>query len=182
MTWLLTWNTYGTRLPGDARGFVSGVRAAAGAREVHNQPGTPVDADVPALRRYAASVMAHPIVLLEPHHAAALMGQFRETAAHRGWALAALAVMANHVHLVVECPDTISGGRLLADFKAYATRKLDQLAAEPRRWWTERGSTRALKCPEAVSAAVEYVKQQHAPLVVWYRVAELASGATSVRR
>jgi hypothetical protein len=28
--WMITWTTYGTRLPGDARGFVSNVRDGPG--------------------------------------------------------------------------------------------------------------------------------------------------------
>ena len=169
MTWLLTWTTYGTRLPGDARGFVSGTRTALGEREVHNQPGTPVDADIPALRRYAESIMTQPAVWLMAEQADAVAAQFRETAAHRGWSLRALAVMANHVHLVVDVPDAVDTGKLLTDFKAYATRRLDREFGKgsKQRWWSERGSTRALKHSDAVAAGIEYVKNQHVPLVVW---------------
>src|SRR5439155_10845907 len=48
MTWLLTWTTYGTWLPGDVRGFVSGVRTETGETQTHTQPGTPVVADIPS--------------------------------------------------------------------------------------------------------------------------------------
>jgi REP element-mobilizing transposase RayT len=169
MTWLLTWTTYGTRLPGDARGFVSRVRTEAGEVVVHNQPGTPVDADLPALRRYAASIMTQAPVWLTAEQAEEVVEQLRETAAHRGWSVRAIAVMADHVHLVVEVPDDIPAGKLLTDFKAYATRRLDRrFGASPKqRWWTERGSTRALKSPNAVAAAIGYVARQHRPLVVW---------------
>src|SRR3954453_21612075 len=124
--WLLTWTTYGTRLPGDARGFVSRVRTGAGEVVVHNHPGTPVDADVPALQRYAASIMTQAPVRLTAEHAAAVVEQVRQTAAHRGWSVRAVAVMADHVHLVVEVPDDVPAGKLLTDFKAYASRRLDR--------------------------------------------------------
>jgi REP element-mobilizing transposase RayT len=168
MTWLLTWTTYGTRLPGDARGFVSRVRTEDGRTEIHNEPGTPVDADIPALARYAESIMLQPPVLLTAEQASAVAEQFRETAAHRGWVLHAMAVMANHVHLVVDAPDAVATTKLLTDFKAYATRRLDRgRDGAKRRWWSERGSTRPLKHADAVTAAVEYVKNQHDPLVIW---------------
>jgi REP element-mobilizing transposase RayT len=177
MTRLLTWTTYGTRLPGDARGFVSRIRTESGGTEIHNQHGSPVDADVPALRRYAESIMAQPAVWLAAEQAEAVAEQFRETAAHRGWPLLAVAVMADHVHLVVEVPDEVAAGKVLTDFKAYATRRLDREFGNGarRRWWTERGSTRALKHPDAVAGAVAYVKNQYEPLVVW--LPDDASGA-----
>src|SRR5947208_16332563 len=126
MTWLLTWTTYGTWLPGDVRGFVSGVRTETGETQIHNQPGTPVDADIPSLYRHAHSIMKQPEVRLTAAQAQAVIGQFRETATHCGWVLHAAAVMGNHVHLVVEAADDVPAGKLLTDFKAYATRRLDR--------------------------------------------------------
>ena len=43
-TWLLTWTTYGTWLPGDERGFVSNVAEGDGPEVKHNVSGTPYDA------------------------------------------------------------------------------------------------------------------------------------------
>jgi REP element-mobilizing transposase RayT len=179
MTWLLTWSTYGTRLPGDARGFVSRLRTDTGGTVIHNQPGTPVDADIPALRRYAESIMTQPATLLTAEQAGVVAEQFRETAAYRRWPLHAIAVMADHVHLVVDAPDAITSAKLLTDFKAYSTRRLDRDfgGGMKRRWWTERGSTRALKHADAVAAAVAYVKNQHEPLVVWLPDDNASGGA-----
>src|SRR4051812_43167191 len=98
--WLLTWGTYGTRLPGDERGFVSTVREGAGPRVRHNVPGTPIDADVPGLREAARSQMRGGPIYLVVEQANDLLAQFQETAAHRNWQLLAVAVMANHAHLV----------------------------------------------------------------------------------
>src|SRR5262249_61062771 len=41
--WLLTWTTYGSWLPGDARGSVASVRNKTGPRIEHDQPGIPVE-------------------------------------------------------------------------------------------------------------------------------------------
>ncbi len=169
MTWLLTWTTYGTRLPGDSRGFVSGLRNENREVVIHNQPGTPVDANVPALERYARSIMTQSAVWLTSEQANTVAKQFRETATFREWRLFAIAVMANHVHMVVEVPDSVPSAKLLTDFKAYSTRKLNDTFTRgtKHKWWTERGSTRALRQPGAVTAAIEYVKKQHSPLVIW---------------
>src|SRR2546430_3302198 len=48
------------------------------------------------------SIMKQSEVWLTAEQARAVVEQFRETATHRGWVLHAVAVMANHVHLVVE--------------------------------------------------------------------------------
>jgi hypothetical protein len=44
--WLLTWTTYGSWLPGDRRGFVGKLRDETGRPIIHNEPGTPCDADM----------------------------------------------------------------------------------------------------------------------------------------
>jgi hypothetical protein len=62
--WFLTWTTYGSWLPGDARGFVSPVRDGDGPEVVHNQPGTPYDADMPGLRKTAQHSLKGPPVYL----------------------------------------------------------------------------------------------------------------------
>src|SRR5271157_1634254 len=123
--WLLTWTTYGTWLPGDRRGFVSEVRDEMGEKVLQNVPGTPCDADLPPLRAYAASIMTEDAVFLELAQAEALAEQLRETAGHRGWRLLALAVMANHVHVVVGVPRDPDPEQILGDFKAWGTRRLN---------------------------------------------------------
>ncbi len=78
--WFLTWTTYGSWLPGDARGFVGSIRlmqdqepddwhrrlensvltenpsqSTDEVRVVHNIPGTPYDGEIPPLERYSRS-------------------------------------------------------------------------------------------------------------------------------
>jgi REP element-mobilizing transposase RayT len=169
--WLLTWTTYGTWLPGDPRGFVTPIRDDAGKQVIHNEYGTPCDADVAPLRNYAQSILRQAPVWLTAEQANVVAVQLRETAAHRAWGLLALAVMANHVHVVLEAPENIPSQKILGDLKAYATRALDRaFGTTPKRiWWTERGSKRLKPTPEAAAAAVRYVRDQKNPLVVWTR-------------
>jgi REP element-mobilizing transposase RayT len=178
--WLLSWTTYGTWLPGDGRGFVSEVRDDAGEKVLHNLPGTPCDEDVPPLQAYAAAIMTGDAVRLDIAQAQAVADQLRETATHRGWQLLALAVMANHVHVVVGVPGDPDPEKLLGDFKAWATRRLNTGWGRRDRWWTQSGSRRKKQSPQAIRSAVLYVRDQPRALVVWLPpavVAALASGA-----
>jgi REP element-mobilizing transposase RayT len=165
--WLLTWTTYGTWLPGDRRGFVVELRDESGEKVLHNEPGTPCDADLPALQGFAASIMTEDRVLLNLVQAEALAEQLRETAAHRGWRLLALAVMANHIHAVVGVPDDPDPEKLLGDFKAWCTRRLNTGWGRREHWWTQSGSKRRKKTAAALRAAIKYVRDQSSALVVW---------------
>jgi REP element-mobilizing transposase RayT len=180
--WLLTWTTYGTWLPGDERGFVSPVltshrRAgdvspppeAPSKRTIHNTPGGAIDRDEPKLKQLSRDLLKGPPIFLDERQAAALLKQFQETAAHRGWVLLAAAIMRAHVHLVVGVPGDPDPEKLLGDFKAYGSRTLNRdfgrRASDT--WWTENGSTRVKRDERAIIAAVRYVARQEKPLVVW---------------
>jgi REP element-mobilizing transposase RayT len=167
--WLLTWTTYGTWLPGDARGFVSPVREGPGPEVRHNMPGSSYDEDMPGLVRASQSALKGAPVFLDAEQSDVLLQQFRATAAHRGWELLAAAVMANHTHLIVGVPGDPDPSVLLRDFKGYGSRALNGRWPRPAggTWWTESGSRRKLPGAEAVWAAVEYVKRQANALVIW---------------
>ena len=168
-SWLLTWTTYGTWLPGDPRGFVSNVRDGPGPEVRHNRPGTPYDADDPRVRRRALANLVGTPVFLAAHHASLLAEQFRQTAAFRGWTILAGAIMTNHVHLVVRVPGDPDPAGLLHDFKSYGTRRLQQAGMRPTgaRWWTHGGSRRKLPDEHAVAAAIRYVLNQPHALITW---------------
>ena len=50
----------------------------------------------------------------------------------------------------------------MRDFKVYASRRLNRLGVDPpnRKRWTRHGSTRWLRKPEHVAAAIEYVVEE----------------------
>src|SRR5262249_48829249 len=154
---------------GDERGFVSNVRDGEGPEIRHNVPGTEPDAKQRGLWLAAQAQVVGPAVYLSPNHAAEILGQFQETARYRGWELLAVAIMVNHVRLVVGVPGDLPPETLLRDLKSYASRKLNKRCERPASgtWWTESGSRRKLPTEEAVMAAVAYVGNQEYPLVVW---------------
>lgn len=58
-------------------------------------------------------------VRINAEHAQALLLQFQETARYRDWQLLAVAIMTNHIHLVVEADGAVDPIKILGDFKAY---------------------------------------------------------------
>jgi REP element-mobilizing transposase RayT len=163
-------------LPGAARGFVGRVwehrpdDPEDESRVVHNVPGTPCDKDVPGLEQASRALMKGPPIHLTTAYAEVLLGQFQETACHRGWELRAIAIMFNHFHIVVGVLGDPKPAKILGDFKSWGTRTLSQRFGEPasETWWTERGSRRKLANATALAAANHYVLyEQPDPLVTW---------------
>jgi REP element-mobilizing transposase RayT len=168
--WLLTWTTYGTWLPGDPRGSVTSVRASAGPRVEHDRPGEPWEGPLPGLNRSARAALRGPPLYLTLEQAKALLAQFRETAAYRGWRLDGAAVMANHTHLVVGVAGDPDLEDLVRDFKSYGSRALNRRWGKPVNgsWWGGGGgSKRKLPDEAARTAALQYLRRQHRPLLVW---------------
>ncbi len=174
-TWLLTSTTYGTWLPGDARGFVGRVFDIRDGddetkrRIEHNRYWTEYDRDMQGLRRKSQELMKGDPVWLNPEQAAVVRDQFLETARYRKWSISTIAVMANHFHLIVTAPESTSTDVLLRDLKSYASRALNLKWAKPLsgRWWTTSASRRRLIGEAAVGAAIRYVLAQHAPLALF---------------
>ncbi|TWT94029.1 Transposase IS200 like protein [Botrimarina colliarenosi] len=173
--WLLTSTTYGTWLPGDARGSVTSVRdyrTTDGDRRVrveHDRHGELWEAPIPKLAQCATAQMARSAVWLNAQHASLVTESFVATAAYRGWTLHASSVMANHFHVVASAPPDVRAEKLLRDFKAYASRALNQHAGSQGAdlWWTRSGSRRPLWDVRALDRAVNYVLNQQKPLCVW---------------
>ncbi|MBA4016816.1 MAG: hypothetical protein C0483_06490 [Pirellula sp.] len=173
--WLLTNSTYGTRLPGDHRGFVGRVTDHRSLdppdhRVIHNVPGTTVDEDAPELEERSREIMRGPPIYLARDHALEMLAQFWETATQRSWRIFAAAAMDNHFHIVIGVLGDPSPGKILGDLKSWATRRLTRVFGKPasETWWTERGSKRKLPDDAAVTAAMRYVLyEQPEPLLAW---------------
>lgn len=125
---------------------------------------------MPGLHRSAQELMKGSPIYLDLEKAEAVLAQFQETAGHRGWTLLAVSIMANHFHMVVEVSGDPAPRKVLADFKAYASRKLNRTYGKPlaKKWWTEKGSKRKLPDNRAIADGIHYVLyKQPNPLVVW---------------
>jgi REP element-mobilizing transposase RayT len=152
IAFLFTWSTYGTWLPGDARGWVEyrhGFQLAD-----------------PTLELECAARMTEDALRLAPHQRQRVHEQVIETCGHKHWPLHAVNCRTNHVHVVlssVEAPKAIR-----EQLKAWCTRRLNELQADSgvaeheRRshWWSDRGSIRWIFREEELAAAVSYVRDQ----------------------
>ena len=164
---LLTWTTYGTWLPGDDRGSVSRASRPNGEQSLRNLPGDPYDRDDPHREAGATERMKGNPVHLTREHATRLLSCIADTCERHGLELLALAIMANHVHVL--CQGDQHGQEMLQALKGNASRRLSQeftLESAPR-WWTKSGSRRRIRAGADLTAAIDYVKNQEFPLLVW---------------
>jgi REP element-mobilizing transposase RayT len=124
---------------------------------------------MPELQEYARIELKGPPIVLTAEQAEAMFLQFYETATIRNWKLLAVGIMAKHVHIVVGVMGDPDPNKVLGDFKSYASRRLSRKWGKPKSetWWTERGSTRKLRDEAALLAAIEYVRNQENPLLIW---------------
>ncbi len=81
----------------------------------------------------------------------------------------AVAVMRNHIHMVLGVSGDPEPEHLKKDVKAYASRRMNRQFGrrEEGTWWTTGGSVRKLANEESLAAAIEYVRNQENPLLVW---------------
>jgi len=152
--YFLTWATYGTWLPGDARGWIE-------YRHGWQLPD-------PIRTLEASTRMTEDACRLGIEQRAAVQQQIAETCQHRGWHLHAINCRSNHVHVVVSAGAT-RPQQIRVELTAWATRRLKQHACElanasgydgsRENWWAERGSLRFLYDEPSLEAAILYVTE-----------------------
>ena len=138
----LTWTTYGSWLPGDARGWV----------DDHGQTREPS----PGLAHNARLLMPEQSVVLTTHQRHVVEDAIVEQCTFRGWTLHAVNCRTTHVHVVVSTGERITH-RVMGRFKAWCSRRLSEGFHSKRKWWTKGGSMRRLYDHRAIEAVVEYV-------------------------
>lgn len=148
LAYFITFTTYGTWLQGRDPGWVD--------RE-HNEYGTPIpptDREREALHR---NRMRQPEYRLDEARRAVVLQTILEVASHRKWRVWAVHVRSNHAHVVVAAP--VKPEKVMADFKAWASRRLREAFGEEadRDRWTQHGSTKYLWSEESLAEKVEYV-------------------------
>jgi REP element-mobilizing transposase RayT len=154
IAYFLTWATYGTWLPGDARGWVE-----------YRHGWQPPD---PVRELEAAARMTEDACRLSDRQRGAVDRQIGETCRRRGWQLHAVNCRSNHVHVVVSAPDA-APKKIRSDLKAWATRCLKEQSrsrdgaaggdAERENWWAQRGSIRFLYDEPSLEAPILYVTE-----------------------
>jgi REP element-mobilizing transposase RayT len=149
IAFFFTWSTYGTWLPGDARGWTE-------YRHGFQLPD-------PILELECRARMTEDACRLKLEQRQRVHDQIAETCDHRRWVLHAVNCRTNHVHVVLSssaAPKTIR-----EQLKAWCTRRLKEQQAAAgiaeaelrENWWTERGSIRWIFQESDLAAAIEYV-------------------------
>lgn len=159
MTYFITFVCYGARLHGAELGSVD---------RNHNLVGSPLlQPDPERVLTEGREMVQDPYVLDEVARPVVLAAIQRHCA-YRRWNLLAAHVRSNHVHVIVEAE--IRPERAMNEFKAYASRGLNQLTSESpdRKRWARHGSTRWLWKDEDVRHALQYViNEQGAPMALF---------------
>ena len=164
LAYFITWTCYGTWLHGRAPGSVDAE---------HNRWGDPVLPPDPEREAEILSRLAEPAYCLDAPSRQVVLRTLQEVSSHRGWRLLAAHVRSNHLHVIVHAQCTPD--KVMADYKAYCTRRLREAGFEPDRChrWTENGSKRYLWKPEPLQAAMRYVlDEQGEPMEVFVAGAE----------
>ncbi|MEM7477977.1 MAG: transposase [Planctomycetota bacterium] len=145
IAYFLTWVTYGTWLPGDARGWVE-------LKHGWQLPNANLESDCESRMGEEQCLLS---AVARQHTAA----QIEETCQHRGWTLHTLSVRSNHLHAVVAAANVVPK-KIRADLKAWATRRLKHEVDESRNnWWADRGSVRYIWNEESLERVIVYVTE-----------------------
>ncbi len=147
LAYFLTWHTYGTWLQGEDQGSVDREHAAYGEGFAPASP---------AGRAVARDRMVQSPVTLDETARTAVQDAVIEVCCHRDWRLLVLHVRSTHVHCVVHADIPVD--KIMADFKAYATRRLrrEGCFGKADKVWAVHGSTRYLWQEDQAHAAVAY--------------------------
>lgn len=156
--WHITFGTYGKRLHGDDQPTVD---------RDHNRFGTPfLPPDPQREARERARMIAPPVEFTKEQQA------FIESAvpgacARGGWRFLTCAAGPDHVHVLLDADPRLHGKRIRPWLKRWITEALNSRWSAPRRpdgmsWWSECGSTKAVKDDEYLRNATGYIDGQRA--------------------
>jgi REP element-mobilizing transposase RayT len=147
LAYFITFRCYGTWLPGDARG----------SERWRDKPGDPFLLPNRGIAGSARSRMRHTPITLDAPKRLCVEATVRRVCEHRAWALSAINVRTNHVHLVVSGAE--SPERIMNALKSWSTRDLRSagLLGTDVTPWSQHGSTRYLWDEAQVDSACTYV-------------------------
>ena len=152
LAYFLTWTTYGTWLPGDAKGWV---------RHGDDTRYTLYRSPDPKIETHAKALMKQKPVILDKQLRGIVERTIRESCQYKNWHIHALNVRTNHIHLVITSRDE-TPEQVMTTLKGWASRKLNQRISKTnnRRWWTRHGSTRYINSESSLLQTIEYVHNQ----------------------
>ena len=144
IAFFLTISTYGTWLPGDARGWTERKRGWQMPDPVHELE--------------AKAKLSEDACILSAEQRKLVEAQLEETCQFRKWVLQAKNCRSNHMHIVVGAYN-VAPKKIRIDLKAWCTRRLKESDPTRQNWFTERGSIRWLFDDESLDLVVQYVNE-----------------------
>ncbi len=131
-----------------------------------NQPGTRIlPLDEPRHKSEVA-LLREPAYSLAHQERLAVLQSIREVCEYRGRILVACHVRTTHVHVVVT--SEAAGEKLMNDFKAYASRALNERGPKRNKRWARHGSIRGIANREQLVKVIRYVVEgQGDAMAVW---------------
>lgn len=155
LAYFITISVYGGRLHGDERGTARRIWQA----DVFQPPVEPNPIRVATER----AAMKNETPNFTQRHRHVITDAVHGVCEYRAWALHALNVRTNHVHVVVSTNGTPEVA--MNTLKAWSTRRLREagLAGPEERLWARHGSTRYLWNEKDLEDAVEYVIEGQGP-------------------
>ena len=145
IAYFITWTTYGTWLPGDARGW-------------NRKHESEIQKPNRNLQAAARSKMTESEFRLSPDHQAIVEATIRKHCNIRGWHLHVVNPRTNHVHVVVTARD-VDPKTVRDQFKAWCTRKLREAGVNRKHIWTEGGSKRSVNTESDLATVIEYASE-----------------------
>ena len=142
IAYFLTWTTYGSWLPGDERGW-----NRKGDHE--NLPANPL------FEQMALASLDEDPFLLRQAGQQIVEATIRKHCEIRVWNLHAVNARSNHVHVVVTSPG-YQPKTVAIQFKAWATKRLQQIDPQRTKFWTQGASCRWINTDDDLVSAVEY--------------------------
>jgi REP element-mobilizing transposase RayT len=149
LAYLITFRTYGTWLHGDERGSVDRFH------NIYQEPYAEANSERKAS---IMSRMGSTPVILDAQQRNLVDAAVRKVCEYKRWALMALNVRTNHIHVVVAI-GTVKSDTALNAFKAYATRNMRQNGCwkQAHSPWVNKGSKRSLWNEKSIEMAIDYV-------------------------
>jgi len=115
LAFFVTFNTYGSWLPGDDRGYVN--------RKQYNAPNTPLLPPSLSLRLHIEKNEIKEKYLMDEKDREIVLKAIIEVCEYRKWFLHIVHVRTNHIHVIVSADERPE--KVMNDFKAYASRALN---------------------------------------------------------
>jgi REP element-mobilizing transposase RayT len=150
IAYFITFRTYGTWLHGDARSSI---------QQRHRGRGPAQLPPLPKLECAMEALLTHSPVRFAPDQRDCVADTIRKVCEHHTWIVHALAVLSEHVHMVVSVPPQMPPERVMNTLKSWATRRLVESGLFPAgtRAWGRHGSTRYIWTETGIEDACRYV-------------------------